>query len=933
MKIDVIQELQEMGLNPPIKDGYAEVICPFHADSRPSGSVSIEHGGFKCFVCNASNDFSGYMGAVLKKTRAEVFAYLQDKYGSSQDKSIDVFILKAYSEELWKEEYLRKELYRRGLNDETIRLRKLGSHSGRIIIPVFNEAGLLVNLRKHRPGGADSNKVINHHGHGKPFRLYPIDQLKYDKVVLCGGELKALAALQRLNPKGIGAITATCGEGKWDPRFCEFFKDKTVYIAYDIDEAGIQGAVKVAHQLYRPSRELYIIKLPLDRDKYPNGDINDFIAEGGDLLSLIEETKDPWIPQNKRHVLNGDTVDIDLSQSVNAVNVSKRVRTSCVVTAIAQQPYAVPREVVVNCEKDQPVCGVCPVMVEDEGTTYKIHPEDPAVLGMVESSTLKQAEFIKDALDIPSGCRGCRFIPVEYFHVEDVRISPRLEISNREVQREMLPAYVMKENLVLNETYTIEGRMHPHPQTQASTLLISESQVSQDALAQYKNTDPHELEIFRPEAWTIEALKKKLNEIYTDLEANVTHIYKRRDMHLAIDLAYHSPLFFKFRNVVHKGWVEVLIMGDSAQGKTEATMNLKKHYGLGEKVDCKNASVAGLLGGLIQIAKKWFVAWGVIPNNDKRLVILEELKGMPVELISKLTDMRSSGIAEIPKIEKRRTHARTRIVALSNPRSERTMGTYNHGVLAIKELIRNPEDIRRFDLGIIVAASEIDATTINALQIQTMDSPHIYTSNLCQRLVLWAWTLNEVEFEDETYIVKQAIRLCDKFHQSIPLVDSGSMRLKLCRLAASLAARTYSTNEDYSKLIVRNCHVEFIANFIDRVYSSPVFGYDEYSFAQNDLEELEDPKRIAEILGTVPDTERFARFMMRANGFDLQDIMEWSGFDRDTAQQLISKLIRTMAIRRGAGRYFMVPAFICLLRDMVNNRKFKKDPDFTKEEF
>ncbi len=36
------------------RNGWAVGICPFHSDSKPSLSVNMRSGGYKCFACNAS---------------------------------------------------------------------------------------------------------------------------------------------------------------------------------------------------------------------------------------------------------------------------------------------------------------------------------------------------------------------------------------------------------------------------------------------------------------------------------------------------------------------------------------------------------------------------------------------------------------------------------------------------------------------------------------------------------------------------------------------------------------------------------------------------------------------------------------------------------------------------------------------------------------
>ena len=495
------------------------------------------------------------------------------------------------------------------------------------------------------------------------------------------------------------------------------------------------------------------------------------------------------------------------------------------------------------------------------------------------------------------------------------------------MQRELVAAYCVNSELVLNETYNFTGQMFPHPQNQHATLLISNAETAQDALSLYKHEDPEELAIFQPREWTVDGIRAKLNEIYSDFEANVTHIFQRRSMHLAIDLAYHSVLWFNFRNDRVKGWADILVLGDSAQGKSETIQKLMAHYQLGEKVDCKNATAAGLLGGLAQIGKKWFVSWGVIPTHDKRLVVLEEMKGLSTEAIAKLTSMRSLGIAEIPKIEKRKTQARTRLISLSNPRSDKPLSHYSFGVHAIQELIGNPEDVRRFDLVCILSARDVSASAINRLQIEGMKYEHVHTGTLCKKLILWAWTVENVIFEDENYLITKSISMCEKYSEAIPLVDAGSMRFKLARLAIALATRTYS-HKDHQSVYVRNCHVDFICEFLADIYNAPAFGYDDFSHGHMEQEVITDKEAVCGLVNSVPFPQVLAKNMLRKQGFDLQDVMDWTAQDKDMVQSLVSGLCRHNAIIRTGRNYFASASFIGLLKEMVATDTFASKPEF-----
>lgn len=451
------------------------------------------------------------------------------------------------------------------------------------------------------------------------------------------------------------------------------------------------------------------------------------------------------------------------------------------------------------------------------------------------------------------------------------------------------------------------------------------------------------MSVFWPDEWSVDGLERLLGGIYSDFEANVTRIFQRHDLHLSVDLVYHSPLLLEFDGKTIKGWAEALIVGDSSQGKSEVTCGsngpggLMSHYGLGEKIECKNATVAGLLGGLQKSGERWFVSWGVIPTHDKRLVILEELKGASQEVFSKLTDMRSSGFAEIPKIEKRKTHARTRLIALSNPRSDMKLRQYNYGIQAVKELIGALEDIRRFDFVHLVSSDEMNEVEINKLQTFRPQVPHVYTSELCRKLVLWAWTRkrDEVIFTEEATaaVLEAANYFCGKFTDAIPIVDKGSMRYKIARLSAALAARTFCCSEDFSTLYVLPCHVEYITRFLDRNYSSSVFGYADFTTAIKATTELEEPEVIRAKISTLPFPKDIIKNMLASNDMDIHDLQDWCGWERDEAQSLLSFFVRKHGVTRDGRKYRKTAPFISLLKEMLDSGNFADIPHFLRKEF
>jgi hypothetical protein len=730
--------------------------------------------------------------------------------------------------------------------------------------------------------------------------------------MITGGEIKAIAAAKVLNPHGIGVISSTGGEGNWHHRFTPFIANKRVYICFDIDKAGQVASQQVAKLVSPFTSWCGIVELSLDEEQFPKGDVNDFLYEGGDLVAEINATSQ-YVEQTIETQYDGvESEDVNLTQAFQADNVAKPIRVPAQVSAVGQAPYSVPCEVKVECDRSQKMCGAClQVYANQSDHVYKIQHASPAILGMVGSPQDSQRKILKEELKIPETCKVCTFETQKFVSVEEVRLSPKIDLKSTSNDREMLPALCVGESVELNQNYDLKGRMFPHPKNATSTLVLNEYEISEDALSTYKPKDLDDLTIFQGDP------KDKLPEIYKDFEANVTHIYERRDLHLAVDLAYHSVLWMPWNGKTIKGWVESLIVGDSSQGKTETVEQLRRHYNAGTRVDCKNASTAGLLGGLQQLGNKWFVTWGVIPNNDRRLAILEELKGASPQVIGQLTDMRSSGIAELPKIQRRKTHARTRLIALSNARSGLDLASYSYGVQAIPELIGSLEDVRRFDVSLLVPSRLVDVD-------QVIDHPHEYSTELCSRLILWAWTRteNDIVFESQEYIAGIAKSMCEQYTESIPIVDRGSMRFKLARLACALAARLFST-DDGERLLVKNVHADYIASWLESIYDD----YRRYSQSVIKSSVIKSPDLVLEAVNKTAFPNDLVDNILHNDFFDKQDIQDWSGMDNQRSNSFVSVLVRKRALVRYKRGYRKSPAFIELMREWLNDGKIVEIPD------
>jgi hypothetical protein len=248
----------------------------------------------------------------------------------------------------------------------------------------------------------------------------------------------------------------------------------------------------------------------------------------------------------------------------------------------------------------------------------------------------------------------------------------------------------------------------------------------------------------------------------------------------------------------------------------------------------------------------------------------------------------------------------------------------------------NLEDIRRFDTGLIVSIEEINPEILNRLSRLRPTIEHKFTSDLCHRLILWVWTrkITEVVFTDEAndFIFETSGFLCEKYSESFPLVDRGTMRHKIARLAAAIAGRTFSCED--GNLIIRKCHVEFIREFLDSVYSSKIFGYSEFSKAQEYSQNVIDENAVINRIKQTKFSADLVENLLFAKEITPDDLSDWCDLDLDHGKSLISFFVRKHAIRRIGKAYFKTAGFILLLRKLKDSGVSNiAEPDLGKDEF
>lgn len=251
--------------------------CPFHDDRQASMSVNVETGLWKCHACGAEGDVFKFHqrlhGVDFQRALEEVgrFAGVDtlapQKRRSRARKSakddgpqpIPEEEVQRYHEALLgREKALRFLAERKGLNLDTIRRYKLGYDGERIIIPIRDEAGAVRNLRRYH--SEQKPKMLPYREGYGTVRLFPIDALASEELIIFEGEWDCMLARQL----GLPGITQTGGAETWKDEWGPLFRGKRIWICYDNDDAGRDGAKKVANALAPLAAEVRVITLPVE---------------------------------------------------------------------------------------------------------------------------------------------------------------------------------------------------------------------------------------------------------------------------------------------------------------------------------------------------------------------------------------------------------------------------------------------------------------------------------------------------------------------------------------------------------------------------------------------------------------------------------------------------------------------------------------------
>lgn len=285
--------------------------CPFPHKVEETGKEYFEtnassglspNGAFNCFVCGRSyTDETWFTSAYLNVSTKQAERWLT-ALGNARNFLPSMSKWKVHQTNLKKELENKESKYYKYLEElellEMVDDARLGLYMDYITMPYVYK-GLILNLTQFCPG--ETPKYRNSRGSitgivGTTRRFKP----NKDYIIIAAGEKDMLT----LNNYNFNAITILGGEKAKPFYYKNLFKNKKVYIAYDNDKAGKEGATDLAKWLYRYTEKIKILNVgniynELEEDfievaKEDKEDITDYFIKYNkndlDLSNLIENT-------------------------------------------------------------------------------------------------------------------------------------------------------------------------------------------------------------------------------------------------------------------------------------------------------------------------------------------------------------------------------------------------------------------------------------------------------------------------------------------------------------------------------------------------------------------------------------------------------------------------------------------------------------------
>ena len=605
--------------------------------------------------------------------------------------------------------------------------------------------------------------------------------------------------------------------------------------------------------------------------------------------------------------------NVSLFDALQVSNLGKRLYIQAEVVGRRDKSYAIPHKIKVWCE---PVatdkCTVCPLYSQVSGITVEVTAKQSNILAFLDPTSTSVISRIALLIGVPQK-KVCNRWKMQLVNqdAEVIYLAPRVtnEFTNEDRYTRQT-AYYFGHGLEPNRGYEFSGYIHINQKNNALVLVLDKAVPLEDTLTQFQFTEEmqQQSKCFRPAA--NQTMAEKHLDIIRSLNYHHIKLWGRETLITAVDLVYHSVNKFWFQRELVNGWLDILIIGDSGQGKSKTAESLMRHYNLGVKVSGESAGRTGLLYTIpTKEAEPSYIIWGVLPRHHRRLVFVDELKSLIKSGgFGELTEVRSAGKVVVARTAFGQAMAETRLVLMTNATGRKTMGSYTYPAQALLDLIPDREDLRRCTYALGVATNQVEDAIINT-DIETITPiAEQYESDVCHNHILWVWSLEPeniiITREVEIAALDLAQYMCQRYISNIPLIEPGDFRHKLMRVACAAAARMDS--REGQKLIVTVDAVDYARDFLDTLYSDPSFNYLGYSkaYAEYALDDDTTQRLIQEFQSMWSEWRGIGKWIMLNTYTQPKEIAAASGMEIGVIRECLTWLTaRKLLLMTTRGRY------------------------------
>jgi hypothetical protein len=608
--------------------------------------------------------------------------------------------------------------------------------------------------------------------------------------------------------------------------------------------------------------------------------------------------------------------------------------------------FFVPKKVSVTCKadrartsgllkEDKSKCKNCP-LIEDENLTYEFADSDRRLIRFTKMTDAQVWGEIRKAVGLPSGCKEYKLNIIETAEVQILLAVPKAGAELRKEGGKFVDEHGrdFREKVIYyggvvpqsNAYYQAQGTVIADPKSQRATMLATELQKLQNEYEQFSITDNTKELLFAFQAVDdkMNSIDTKMRELGKDIAYNIAHYYgdPRINIVIADMLAWHSVLQFPFDDdMMTKGWIDLLIFGDSGINKTTHLRKLRSAIDFGYFVDGGAVSRAGLLYSLDDVLSGIrILRWGALPLNDGQLVIIDEAQNITQDVWQEMSSARTTGLLTVTKAKHGEHPMRTRQIYTANPKPPNTMASYSFPIRGIKGLMR-PADMRRFDIAICAARGEVSIDEVNRLQASRDDTGNVITPEHLKASIARAWTRRpeHVVWVDsaEAAVMEIATKLQKKLGcGDIPVIDIDA-KDKVARGAVALASLLVSTDETFEKVIVKPCHALWIGLYLMTIYSAQAAMLDKHARVAGKAEGISDieiniilqewqnlnppePEHLAEMVILIAESEGIVRDVLAAQ----------IGVEPQSISRLIKHLKQHNFVRSTQKGYFPTPRLV-----------------------